>query len=106
MGYLHGLPTQASALACRPGPWIPDLRDAGNAIKSSYMCVKQLCCLKWMIVDLLLSCQANACNGRDAQPVVLVVGRRGMVVPVQLGAESSCVCITAAILTILPLSWN
>ena len=38
--------------------------------------------------------------------MVLVVGRRGMVVPVQLGAESSCVCITAAILTILPLSWN
>ena len=43
---------------------------------------------------------------RRAQLVVLVVGRRGMVVPVQLGAESSCVCITAAILTILPLSWN
>ena len=60
------------------------------------MCIKQLCCLKWMIVDLLLSCQANACNGRDAQPVVLVVGRRGMVVPVQLGAEYSCTCIRAA----------
>ena len=29
------------------------------------MCIKQLCCLKWMILDLLLSCQANACNGRD-----------------------------------------
>jgi glycosylphosphatidylinositol transamidase (GPIT) subunit GPI8 len=60
------------------------------------MCIKQLCCLKWMILDLLLSCQANACNGRDAQPVVLVVGRRGMVVPVRLGAESSCICITVA----------
>ena len=27
--------------------------------------------------------------------MVLVVGRRGMVVPVQLGAQSSCICITA-----------
>ena len=46
MGYLHGLLTQgrASALACRP--WIPDLRDARNAIESSYMCIKQLCCFE------------------------------------------------------------
>ena len=28
--------------------------------------------------------------------MVLAVGRRGMVVPVQLGAESSCICIRDA----------
>jgi hypothetical protein len=62
-----GCPHRAKppALACRPGPWIPDLRDARNAIESSYMCITQLCCFILMILDLLLSRHANACRDAD-----------------------------------------